>query len=147
MKGIIQNMTAYGQLDALLSFLLANYLPGRDIKLTVCHNAQILRHYSTPDVELQALITPTGLNGWYVLYVAEGLKDPESVACHEFVHLTQLVSGRLCCNYSEGRFLWLGRTYTASMPYGSRPWELEAFCLQRKYMKRFHTRIRTNEKD
>lgn len=135
---MIQNMTSYPQLDELLAFLLGKHLPGRSITLTVCHNGQILRHYSTPDIELLALLTRAGMNGWYILYIAEDLPDPDSVACHEFAHLVQMAEGKLTADYAAKRFTWQGRVWPASTKYDDRPWEQEAFSLQARYRKEFN---------
>lgn len=135
---MIQNMTSYPQLDELLAFLLGKYLPGRNITLTVCHNAQILRHYSTADIELLALLTPAGMAGWYVMYIAEDLPDPTGVACHEFAHLMQMTEGKLAADYAAGRFRWMDKVWPASTKYDARPWEQEAFSLQTRYRRDFN---------
>ena len=134
---MVINRTSYDGLTGLFEYLMGHYMPGRELKLTVCHNAAMLNHFGTRDIELKAMLYQSEVKDWYVLVIAEGLSRPEMVACHEFAHLMQMVRGDLLFSPEKRIFTWKGRTYPASMAYDTRPWEVEAFRMEDKYRKEY----------
>lgn len=141
---MVKNYTKYTELTGLYDALMEKYLPSIPVTLTVCHNATVLRHFSTQNIEMEAILAASDVDGQYVLYVAENLGRVDVIACHEFAHLMQMIRGDLAVKLPERTFVWKGRIYPSSVPYGDRPWEQEAFRLQTKYHKDF--KIFRNEK-
>lgn len=106
-----------------------------DADVTVCVNTQMLDRFSGDNTELQALIYEA-VPSKYVLFIRANIDgDVVPVLCHEAVHLSQYLSGRLKFEVKTGVCTWNGQRYAADYPYMSRPWEQEAFAKQGKLAK------------
>lgn len=140
---MIINGTKYAGLDSMLAYLCERYLPGWKGTLTVCYNRTALKHHSTADVQLSALLTETKMQDYFTLIMADNLSNPEEVACHEFVHLMQMVNGLLKVDLDRHQFTWCGMVYPASMQYDERPWEKKAFGLQGLLLREYRRNSKT----
>lgn len=126
----IRNYTSY-PIEGLLRFILDRYMPSYQGTLVVCHNNAALKRYSTPSVELEALLYRNGLTGnQYTMILREGPGTPERIVCHEMVHLMQFLRRDLSLDLQSRTFTWRGKSYPASLKYEDRPWESEAFGME-----------------
>lgn len=113
-----------------------------DITVVVVNNDRLLdRLAGGGDVTYDALVTETALERQYLLTLRERLTvSLAGVLCHESVHISQYVSGRLRLDSKTGVCTWMGRTYPADYEYRRRPWESEAFRLQSKLAREYRKR-------
>ncbi len=113
-----------------------------DITVVVVNNDRLLdRLAGGGDVTYDALVTETALDRQFLLTLREHLTvSLTSALCHESVHISQYVSGRLKLDPKTGVCTWMGRTYPADYDYRRRPWEAEAFRLQGKLAREYRKR-------
>lgn len=124
--------------DDLIGYILQAHCPQYQGTIIICHNDLALRHYSTPELELEALTYGHEIEGnHFSMLIRRGLRYPDRVICHEMVHLMQLLRGDLSLNLPARTFTWKGITYHASMKYEDRPWEREAFRMEGKLLKEY----------
>jgi hypothetical protein len=66
------------------------------------------------------------------------LKDKNlcELIAHEMVHVKQYARGDIK-TYRFGRQTWKGKTVLESIPYRKKPWEVEAFSLEKSLAKKF----------
>ena len=123
-------------ITAVLTFTLGK-LGVTDADVTVFINDRALERFSNDEIEMQA-ITYEAAPGKYALHLRSSLDgDILIILCHEAVHLSQYLSGRLKFNLSTGVRTWNGQRYSANYPYMDRPWEIEAFTKQGKLLKEY----------
>lgn len=113
-----------------------------DITVVVVNNDRLLdRLAGGGDVTYDALVTETALDRQFLLTLREHLTvSLTSALCHESVHISQYVSGRLKLDTKTGVCTWMGRTYPSDYDYRRRPWEAEAFRLQGKLAREYRKR-------
>ena len=57
---------------------------------------------------------------------------------HEMTHVKQLVNGDLKFDFENGKILWKGKDFDVDKtPYRKRPFEIEAFKEEKKYIQDF----------
>lgn len=112
----------------------ADYLKiDSDAMLYIIPDEKLLDRFSRDGYDYQALLYKTSLPWCYNLVVRPDIgAGIEGILAHEMVHLHQYATGRLWMNVNTGAAMWDGKIYSASVPYGERPWEKEAFKTQRK---------------
>ena len=118
----------------MLHYVLGYY----NISFSVVYNEPVIRHFSTDDIKLEAILDHGKLPHTYVLYLATDSTTPlETILSHEMVHLDQYERGDLQLHKEDKlHFVWKGREYDPSMPYEDRPWEKEAFSHQYEIWKK-----------
>ena len=138
---ITDNTGRGSEVSEILRFALGK-LGVDDITVVVVNNDRLLdRLAGGGDVTYDALVTETGLERQYLLMLRERLSASLlSVLCHESVHISQYVSGRLKLDSKTGVCTWMGRIYPADYDYRRRPWEAEAFRLQDKLAREYRKR-------
>ena len=129
------------EVSEILRFALGR-LGVDDITVVVVYNDRLLdRLAGDGDVTYDALVTETALDRQFLLTLRERLSVSLAIAlCHESVHISQYVSGRLKLDSSTGVCTWMGRTYPTDYDYRHRPWEAEAFRLQGKLAREYRKR-------
>lgn len=135
----IKDNTGRGsEVSEILRFALGR-LGVDDITVVVVNNDRLLdRLTGGGDVTYDALVSETSLEGQYLLMLRERMTASLlSVLCHESVHISQYVSGRLKLDSKTGVCTWMGRMYPADYDYHLRPWEAEAFRLQDKLAREY----------
>lgn len=138
---ITDNTGRGSEVSEILRFALGR-LGVDDITVVVVNNDRLLdRLAGGGDVTYDALVTETALERQYLLTLRERLTvGLTAVLCHESVHISQYVSGRLRLDSKTGVCTWMGRTYPADYEYRRRPWESEAFRLQSKLAREYRKR-------
>lgn len=135
----IRNNTSY-PIDGIIGYILDRYFPSCSGTLVVCHNETALRHYSTLDVELEALLYRDEIaENHYIMILRKGTGLHDRIVCHELAHLMQLIKGDLSFNLQSKTFIWKGEQYDASIKYEDRPWEREAFSMEVKLLKEYRS--------
>ena len=123
------------KITEIVEFVL-DYLGIDGITLTIAQNTRLLDRLAPPDIELEALTTATGVKDCYNIFFRD-INPSKVVVCHEMIHLSQMVSGRLKMDLLSGRVNWEGSEYGNSTRYFDRPWEKEAFARQNEIVKAF----------
>lgn len=109
------------------------YLGVDGVTVVISVNTRMLDKLAEPNMELTAATFPSALEKTYNLYV-RGTDIRDVVICHEAVHVGQYASGRLALD-GNGQAVWMGVPYGNDTPYRSRPWEIEAFGMERSIMR------------
>lgn len=140
MINIITNIKSPKKWDLtkLVDFILTD-MGHNDITLTISYNDSICNHYSTSDIQIDALLDKsTKLDKCYNLIIRQYAPLKE-VICHELVHLDQYERGDLKLNKTKDKlyFIWKDEEYDPSTQYKHRPWEEEAFSMQHELWKKF----------
>ena len=120
-------------IDGFVAFA-AGYLGiDHELILVILPNGALLDRFSRDGYEYQALLYKNDIPGVYNLVVRPDVgAGIGGILAHEMVHLLQYATGRLWMNVNTGAAMWDGKIYSASVPYEERPWEKEAFKLQRR---------------
>lgn len=122
-------------IQKFVKYIIYNLLGYSTVHLTIAYNNKQLERLSTKDVDLQALLTKLPMDHTYTLYLHTfPTTSVETILVHEMIHLDQYERGDLK-ELGNGKFIWKGVEYDASMPYDKRPWEKEAFAKQTKILK------------
>jgi len=130
-------------LSHLCSFLGQKCLISADeLTLNIINNNALLDRAGADDIELLALTEKVATVPHCYNVVVRTNLDRQSailVICHEFIHISQMESERFVCDYHNRYFEWEGKEVSASITYGKRPWEIEAFkrdiVLAREYRR------------
>ena len=130
------NLKAPELLGKMLDFA-ASRLEIGDASVTVICDARRLDKFEMGgNYRYDAALFSTPLPHTYNLFLrSESLSERCDIVFHEATHLNQYERGELKYNPLTGECYWLGRKYPASYPYRQRPWEREAFYMQRKLTK------------
>ncbi len=106
------------------------------ITLTVSRNLSILQMLSPEGVELTAILSPSVIKGCYSIYSRYANLDINEIF-HEIEHIRQCEEGRMHINPLSLSVTWEGKVYDNSVPYEQRPWEIEAFAMQKELYKEY----------
>jgi hypothetical protein len=89
------------------------------------------------DVDELGLTVNFDLINGYVIAIrsTQSAKEIGMTLAHELVHVRQMATG-LLKSLPRGSRSWAGKKYTASTPYYSRPWEIDAFSRQELLFRR-----------
>ena len=75
--------------------------------------------------------------GVRVLFFTQSLSEFIIVACHEFVHVKQIIKEGLV-NIADGSYLYKGEHIKSEeLEYATRPWEKEAYELQTCFVEEY----------
>jgi hypothetical protein len=66
---------------------------------------------------------------------AHALIEMSTTLAHEMVHVRQLAKGQMKFLKNQAR-IWMGKRYSAKVPYLDQPWELQALGLQEIIVRR-----------
>ena len=136
----IYNSTRYknfNEIEQLLQWL-ANKLEITTGEVVLISSSKMLKKFSTEDIELKALTTPTAFKDKYSIYLDDyACSDLNLILCHEMVHLKQFLDGDLKLDLDKYEFTWKGLKYDKSIPYNSRPWEYLATKQQGKLLSEY----------
>lgn len=98
--------------------------------LSIAENTPLLRKLSD-DVCLHAALFPSAVAHNYQLITSE--EANELMIIHECIHLWQFERGDL--EKLPKGYAWKGKAYDNRTPYYARPWEKEAFRLEKDLYK------------
>lgn len=137
---IISNIKSPKKWDVikLIEYIL-KYYNNDDVNLTVSYNDDVCDHFSTSDIQIDALLDKsTKIDKTYNLIIRQYAPLKEVIP-HELVHLNQYERGDLKLNKFEDKlyFIWKDEEFSPSTPYKERPWEKEAFSMQKQLWKNF----------
>lgn len=105
-------------------------------EVIIVSNDNVLNNYSTPDLQLHAILHPAAIKGVYNLILSSSKpNDLDLILVHELIHVYQCEKGWLTINLEGKEFTWKGKKYEAKFPYFNRPWEKEAFKMQYKLLR------------
>ena len=136
----ITNLTRYKNFDKIERLLqwLSNKLEITTGEVVLISSSKMLKKFSTKDIILKALTTPTAFENKYSIYVDDYESSDLNLAlCHEMVHLKQFLSGDLKWDLNKPEFIWKGLVYNNDFPYNDRPWEEQAFNMQGKLLAEY----------
>lgn len=119
--------------EDILNFALG-YLGMQGVSVTIAVNKRLMQRLSRGEVETEAVLTPMAMPHTYVLHTKSS-RPPGLLLCHESVHVAQYESGRL--RKDGDTMIWEGNTYDNSVPYEQRPWEIEAFEMQKEIARAY----------
>lgn len=126
----------------IIDFACQKYdIDGIDFK--VFEDDTMLDRFSNDDFELEAMMisyNPT----IYVMFVRPEESTP-TIFCHELIHLWQYYRGDLVMLDGGKQYTWKGKEYTGSTEYFDRPWEKEAFKLQRKLFREYKKYLKSKK--
>lgn len=111
-----------------------SYLGVDGVMVAITVNARMLDKVEEEGVELMAMTYPAAMDKSFNLFVRNE-KVRDVVLCHEAVHIGQYASGRLSLG-AKGIAVWMGVQFGSDVPYRSRPWEIEAFGLENKILRK-----------
>ena len=109
----------------------------QNVTVTVVNNDILLNKLSNKDYDIHAFIYRTPIPNMFLLTMRKNVSFPDSVFCHELIHLKQYLDNRLNVNTDNKTYTWMGKIYTNLTPYELRPWESEAMLLASKIMRKF----------
>ena len=104
----------------------------KDINVFIFENPNLLKRLSNEEYDLKAFLYALPVPHNYQLICAHNALTP-IILMHECVHIKQFERGDL--KRVENEYFWKGEKYDNSIPYKSRPWEIEAFSLENKMWK------------
>lgn len=100
-----------------------------DATVSVVENTPLLERLAGDGYELYAAVFPSSIAHNYQLIVSENAT--ELAIIHECIHLQQFERGDLVRN-TDGSYSWKGESWDKKAKYYSRPWEKEAFKLEKQ---------------
>lgn len=109
----------------------------KNVVVAIVNNDTLLNKMSGKDLKVDAFIYKTPLENTFLISMRKSVNYPDSVICHELVHVKQILDGRLFVDADKKVFTWMGRTYTNDTPYELRPWETEAMITTSRIMRKF----------
>lgn len=133
----IDTYTDTGELD-FIQFACGRLGIHNEVRLAIYHDDRVLDMYSSSDIRLDALLHKGMVPHAYNLVIRTDISNPiREILAHEMVHLSQYESGRLDLDMERRIFTWEGKEYPASLNYDLRPWEKEAFSIQRDILRSY----------
>ena len=103
----ITNLTRYSNFDKIEQLLqwLAKRLGISTGEVVLISSSKMLKKFSTEDVELKALLSPTAFVNVYNLYLSDiQSSDLNIILCHEMIHLLQYTSKQLNLDLEKKEF-------------------------------------------